>query len=258
MADDERQDEKSLELPSLRSAFRRRRPQPPAPAAPPDAVTDAVTEPEVPERPPAVATPESEPVARPDSSREPEPVAAAATSSTAPVRPTQASPDRREDRTGRAKAARPSRHRPRLPVSISLPSRVPRPRQVHVPGALAAAVTGAVVGLVVVGLTVASLHLCASMRGTSSCGKPGILLLLAITVVALLLGSLLLRLAGVDAHGSTSFLGVGLLVVLILLVLLPMLEEWWVVIVVPAVALLTYLGAWWVTSTYVEPGDRPR
>jgi hypothetical protein len=119
-------------------------------------------------------------------------------------------------------------------------------------------VTGAVVGLVVVGMTTASLHLCAALRGTSSCGKPGILLLLAITIVAVFLGALLLRTAGVDAYGSTSFLGVGLLVVLILLVLLPVLEEWWVVIVVPAVAMLTYLASWWVTSPYVEAGERPR
>jgi hypothetical protein len=96
------------------------------------------------------------------------------------------------------------------------------------------------------------------MRGTPSCGKPGILLLLAITAAVIVLGTLLLRLLGVAAPGSTSFLGVGFAVVLILLALLPVLDEWWVVIVVPALTLLTYLAAWWLTSTYGEPADRPR
>ena len=83
--------------------------------------------------------------------------------------------------------------------------------------------TGAVVGLALVGLTWAGLHACTSVRGTPSCGTPGVLLLLVITVAVVVLGSLLLRLAGVAAHGSTSLLGVALLVVLVLLALLPVL-----------------------------------
>jgi hypothetical protein len=197
MADDERQaprdDDRSLELPSLRSAFRRRRrPPEPAPAAAP-------VEPEV---GPAVEPPAESP----------------------------AQPGARRVR------------RSHLPL----------------PGPLVALVTGAVVGLARVGLTSASLHLCSSVRGTSSCGKPGILLLLVITGAMVLLGSLLLRVAGVSAHGSTSFLGVGLLVVLILLALLPVLDDWWVVIVIPVIAMLTYAAAWWLTTTYVDPGERAR
>src|SRR4029077_5458487 len=42
--------------------------------------------------------------------------------------------------------------------------------------------------------TSAGLHACTALRGTSSCGKPGILLLLAATVLMVFLGSLLLRL----------------------------------------------------------------
>jgi hypothetical protein len=118
---------------------------------------------------------------------------------------------------------------------------------------LAAAVTGAVVGLVLVALTAGGLHLCSSMRGTSSCGKPGIFLLLAITAIAVLLGALLLRLGGVESPGSTSFLGVGLLVVVVLLALLGVLDEWWVVIVVPSLAVVTHLAAWWLTTTYADP-----
>ena len=130
--------------------------------------------------------------------------------------------------------------------------------RLHVPGPLAAALTGAVVGVVLVALTAGSLQLCSSMRGTPSCGKPGILLLLAANAVAIVLGSPLLRLLGVAAPGSTSFLGVGLLVVLILLALLSVLDEWWVIVAVPALAIATYAASWWLTSTYTEPGDRPR
>jgi len=128
----------------------------------------------------------------------------------------------------------------------------------RLPGAVTALLTGAVVGLALVGLTDASLGLCTAARGTSSCGKPGIVLLLAITLVAIGLGALLLRVLGVATYGSTSFLGVGLLAVLVLLALLPVLEHWWVLIVVPGVAMLTYLAAWWLTTTYVEPGERAR
>jgi hypothetical protein len=145
------------------------------------------------------------------------------------------------------------------PTIQPAPRRTRRPRvRLRLPGPLVALLTGAIVGLALVGLTSATLHLCSSMRGTSSCGKPGILLLLVITVAMVVLGSVLLRLAGVDAHGSTSFLGVGLLVVIILLALLPVIFHWWMVIVVPLVGMLTYAAAWWLTTTYVEPGERVR
>ena len=137
----------------------------------------------------------------------------------------------------------------------------PRARKLrarHLPGPLVAPVTGALVGLALVGLTSASLHLCSSLRGTSSCGTPGLLLLLVITVAAVFLGSVLLRAAGVASYGSVSLLGVGLLVVIILLALLPVIFRWWMVIVIPLVAMATYAASWWLTTTYVEPGERAR
>jgi hypothetical protein len=126
------------------------------------------------------------------------------------------------------------------------------------PGALVALLVGAVAGLALVGLTSAGLHTCTALRGTSSCGQPGILLLVAATVLTVLLGALLLRLARVDSPGSTSLLGVGLLVVVILLALLPVIDDRRMVIVVPAVAMLTFAAARWLTATYVEPGERAR
>jgi hypothetical protein len=214
MADDDRHDRAeaatSLELPSLRSALRRRkrkqRLEPP---------------------------PEAEVFSKPG----PEPVAQ--DTSILPVAMAEAPPEDVEPEA-------PTRRRPR------------RAMRVRLPGPLVALLTGAIVGLALVGLTSASLHLCSSMRGTSSCGSPGFVLLLAIALVAILLGSLLLRLFGVDAHGSTSFLGVGLLLVLILLALLPVLDDRWAVVAVPVLAMVTFLVAWWLTATYVEPGERAR
>jgi hypothetical protein len=147
------------------------------------------------------------------------------------------------------------------PVEDPTPeAEVRRPRRrmrMHLPGPLASVVTGLLAGLALVGLTAGALHACSSMHGTSSCGKPGILLLLAITAIVILLGSLLLRLLGVAAAGSTSFLGVGIAVVVILLALASVLDQSWVVIVVPTLTMLTYLAAWWLTTAYAAPADRP-
>jgi hypothetical protein len=195
MAEDPRDHEPSLELPSLRSAFRRRRRPQTSPA-------------------PLVTTP-----APPVDESTPEP----------------AEP-----------SAEPKRRARRQPV------------RVRVPGPVAALLTGAVVGLALVGLTSTALHLCTTWRGTSSCGRPGILLLVAITVVVAALGWALLRLLGVASAGSTSLLGVGLLVVLVLLALVALDHRGPAVVVVPLLSMLTHLAAWWLTTTYDEPGERIR
>jgi hypothetical protein len=220
MADDDRHasepEDRRLELPRLRPAFRRRR-QKPGPAESAEASPDDTA-----------TLPVPEPVDAPDLS--PGPVGL---------------PETQPEVTS-----------PLLTAPPEAAPRQPRRLHLHVPAPLAAALTGVVVGLALVGLTAGSLRLCSSMRGTSSCGKPGILLLLAITAIAILLGTLLLKVAGVAAPGSTSFLGVGLLVVLVLLALLGVLDDWWVVVVVPALAAVTHLAAWWLTATYADPTER--
>jgi len=191
-------DEPSLELPSLRSAFRRRRKRSPSPAPAPLVTTPAAPVQE----------------ASPEPSSEPAP--------------------------------EPRRRRERKPI------------RVRVPGSVAAGVTGAIVGLALVGLTSAALQLCTAWRGTSSCGNPGVVLVLGITVAGAALGATLLRLLGVATAVSTSLLGVGLLVVLVLLALLPVVDRSWMVLAVPSLSLLTHLAAWWLTTTYDEPADRRR
>ena len=123
-------------------------------------------------------------------------------------------------------------------------------------GYLGSALTGLVVGLVTVLLTAGALRGCESVQGTSSCGRPGLFLLLAILVAMVLLGGLLLRLLRLPDPGSTSFLAVGLLAVIALLFLLDVVYEWWMVIVVPLISMGAYLLSHWVTATLVEPASK--
>jgi hypothetical protein len=121
------------------------------------------------------------------------------------------------------------------------------------PGRTAAVLTGLLVGVLTVGATWASLRLCEVLQGTSSCGDPGFLLLLAIMVTMVLIGRALLGAWRVPDPGSTSFLAVGLLAVIALLFLVDVLENWWMIIVIPVVTMLTFALSHWVTATFIEP-----
>jgi len=120
-------------------------------------------------------------------------------------------------------------------------------------GMLAAVVTGLVVGLGIVGLTWASLRSCEGIQGTSSCGDVGYPMLALILVVMVVVGALLLRLTRVVDLGTTSFLGVGLAVVVALLVLVDHLMDRSMVVVVPLVCAVTFALAHGVPRTFIEP-----
>ena len=126
-------------------------------------------------------------------------------------------------------------------------------REWHPPGMAAAVVSGAVVGLGTVGLTWAALRSCEGVLGTSSCGGVGYPLLGLILVVMVLVGALLLRLAKVTDPGTTSFLGVGLAVVVALLVLVDHLLDPSMVVVLPVISAATFALAHWMTRTFIEP-----
>ncbi len=133
----------------------------------------------------------------------------------------------------------------------------PRARRVRRPGGMPVVVlTGIVVGLGIVGLTWASLRLCESVQGTSSCGKGDYGLLIAILVAMVVVGALLLRLARVPEPGSTSFLAVGLTSVLALLFLVDSLMDRPMVVVIPLVTAATFAIAHWVTRTFASPSGR--
>ncbi len=124
---------------------------------------------------------------------------------------------------------------------------------------VAAALTGLVVGLLGTGLTAAGLRGCEAVRGTDSCGGPGLGLLVAIVAVMVIAGAVLLKLLGVSEHRGTSFLGTGLMCVVALVALMEQLFSVWMFVVVPLICAVTYLIAQWVTTRLVEidTDDRP-
>jgi hypothetical protein len=137
------------------------------------------------------------------------------------------------------------------------PTRSPRvPRGPLLTGYPAAALTGLLVGALMVGLTVAALRGCEALRGTSTCGGPGLLLLVIILVVLVMVGQALLRAFTVPDPGSTSLLAVGLLAVIALLFLIDVILDWQMIIVIPLAGVTTFVLSHWVTTAFVEPADR--
>ncbi len=121
----------------------------------------------------------------------------------------------------------------------------------------AAFLIGVLVGLVTAGLVWAALRGCSSLRGTSSCGDPGLLVLLAIFVVMVIGARVLLGALRVPDAASTAFLGMALLAVLALL-FVGDLDNALAATVLAVVGGATFGLSQWVTSTFTEPGDRPR
>ena len=114
-------------------------------------------------------------------------------------------------------------------------------------------ITGAVVGGLAVLLTWLSTTACDAVRGTSSCGGgPGFLILVAVLVVLAYAGALLLGALGVPDAGSTSVLAVGITAVLVMLFLLDSIYDGWMVIAIPVVAVIAFVGSWWITHAVVE------
>lgn len=129
------------------------------------------------------------------------------------------------------------------------------------PARAAPAITGLpaalLTGLLVGGLAVALAWLagagCDAVRGTTACGgAAGLPILIAGLVLLAWVGALLLKLFGVGDAGSTSILAVSLLAVLVMLFLLEVVDEPWGAVVVPALAVIAYGLAWWVTTSVVD------
>lgn len=129
------------------------------------------------------------------------------------------------------------------------------PLRIELPGMVAAVVTGLIIGSLTVGLTWLGLRGCEAIEGTESCGGAGFFMLVAILVLMILFGSWLLKTFVVTDPGSTSFLAVGLAVVITLLFLIEVIFEWWMVIVMPLLFVATYALSHWVTVRYIEPAD---
>ncbi|MFS3129865.1 hypothetical protein ACLM5J_15805 [Nocardioides sp. Bht2] len=119
-------------------------------------------------------------------------------------------------------------------------------------GPIAAAITGAVVGLLGVGLTYFGMAGCEAIKGTSSCGGSGIGVLILILIALVAVGSLLLTAWKITDPTSTSFLAVGLLAVICLLFLIEVLMSPAMIVVVPIITVVTFLASHWVTTNFVE------
>jgi hypothetical protein len=250
MSDERDSDAPSLEPPSLFGRKKRKK-SAPAPVAEPSPEAEAEVVP-----PPAPVTepvPVAEPVVQPPVEPEPEPE----------LEPTVVLPPAPTPEPALESAPEPEPEPVPAPEPVvarspltppPAPPREPRaPRDPWLVGPPAAVLTGLLVGGLIVAATAGGLRVCTAVKGTSSCGNPGFLLLCAILVVAVLVGGALLRSARVPQPGSTSFLAVGLLSVVALLFLVGQLFAWWMAIVIPLVSVATFLLSYWVTTTYIEP-----
>lgn len=250
MADDRDTDTPSLEPPSLFGRKKKKPAQPPDPTAsvePTPAYEDEVQEPvgDTAEDTVAVA------VAEPAADETPTTIFDAATITVPPPAIRPVAPP-----SSPAPAAPPAAAAPTSSLTPPPAPATPKPtREPWVTGRPAAVLAGLLVGALIVAATAGSLRLCTEVKGTSSCGGPGLFLLVAILIVAVLVGAGLLRAARVPEAGSTSFLAVGLLSVVALLFLVGQLFAWWMIIVIPIVSVCTFLLSHWVTTTYVDPDN---
>ena len=122
----------------------------------------------------------------------------------------------------------------------------------QIPSRAAAALTGAVVGLLAVGLTWLGLQGCELVRGTTSCGGVGLMMLLVILAAMVVLGAVMLKAWSIPDATSTSVLAVGLIAVVCLLLLMDVLTSTWLLLVIPLVGAVTYALSHAVTAKFVE------
>lgn len=266
------EDGPTLELPSLGSMLRRRKDkgskkkpteaaEPPAeeaaasdetdqPEATDDtqvvptagSVEDTTVEPEGVAEADATAEPEAEPTREPEPEpeAEPEPTPERQTDTEQAPAATKTSHRTTADQKAKRTSDRP---KPRYPTGLQLPALSPP---------VAAVVTGAVVGLLAVALTYLGMRGCEAAKGTTSCGGTGLGILILIVLIAVVVGSILLRAWRVTDPTSTSFLAVCLMAVVVLLLLVDVIYSPWMILVVPVVTLATFALSRWVTSRFIE------
>jgi hypothetical protein len=272
---DEDKQQPSLEPPKLfgrRKKERPVKPEPPVEPEPREEPTAAIPEPEpfpepiprpdpvpeptpVPEpEPTPVPEPEPEPVPEPEPTPVPEPEPAP------PPDLPRSEPAARTIASGALlfadELAAADEAEPAQPAESDRRRRFRRvPRGPLLTGYPASAVAGLVVGALLVGLTAGALRGCEGIRGMSTCGGPGLLILVVILVVLVLVGQVLLRWFLVPDPGSTSFLAVGLIAVVALLFLIDVILSWTMIIVIPLISMASFLLSHWVTTAFVEPAD---
>ena len=147
--------------------------------------------------------------------------------------------------------------RKRRPLVEERRSPVTLPRSRRVRALPASILTGAAAGLLLAGLIWLANHGCGEVRGTSSCGAAGYGPLLVILVLVVVGAVGLLKVLGVPQAGSTAALGVALLVVLAIVSAVD-LSALVGTLLVTGLGALAFGVSQWLTSSFTEPGDRPR
>jgi hypothetical protein len=119
----------------------------------------------------------------------------------------------------------------------------------HINLHLAAAITGAVVGLVTVGLGALALVVFESVRGVSSGGGLwGGLTLVGLAIVAVLLGQSLLRGFGSPSARLTSVLAVVLAIVALLGLFLDLADSWTALVLLPLLGIAAFALSHWLVE----------
>ena len=147
---------------------------------------------------------------------------------------------------------------PQAPLAPEAGGRSEDARRRRLAPGWAALLVGVVVGAVSGALVWVTLRSCHGLRGTTSCGDPGLLAYLAIFLVAVILGRLLLATLQVPEAGSTSLLASAMLAVLGLVASSAGLGGWSGAAALVLLAAACFGLARWATATFTEPGDRPR
>jgi len=196
---------------------------------------------------------EPAPSPKPEPTPSPEPGAEA----TQVLPSTDSTPTTRiEEPVADAAHPKPTTPRPRPPKKPKPVAAEPKPRVRREPlmafsGHPAAAVSGLAVGLFMVLAIWACEAVSQASRGTTSLGRAGFPLLIAIFILAVVIGALLLRFFDTPSPGSASFLGTGLVAVLAILFLSDRADSAVGAVVVVVLAIASFVLARWVSVRYI-------
>jgi hypothetical protein len=127
-------------------------------------------------------------------------------------------------------------------------------RSSRVPSPLSAAAVGILAAIVAQVLIAGGEGVCEAVRGTSSCGGTGAVMLVAIAVLVVIGSARLMRTMAVPEPATTSVLGMALLSILMLTALLDYLFSTWMWVVLPAVAAVVYAVAAWTAVRLADAG----
>lgn len=121
-------------------------------------------------------------------------------------------------------------------------------RRPALPAPVVAAATGLLVGVATVGMVGLGEVGCNALRGTPSCGGPGLLMLVATVVLAVVAGRFLLAFGEVPDAATVSFLAVALVLIVVLLFFVDLTFSPWIWLVLPVLGAVSFPVAAYVVA----------